>query len=287
MTTTNLFPLSTYRFRRRPFLALTVGGVLLAALVGSLSLGRSDAADPPTKAPSKPLPTAAASKQTSPVGDAQDDIAAKAAILQGPRWRRAIFELGEWLSSQQIYPPKEVIRIKSDFNRRVSRMTSHELEYLLDDLEAKFKVMETPEAQEARAWVGQYLSAMSDRRRDDVLKDVPNVVDMTAGQLSQEIGKIEQKRQSLKDRQAAFDDGRQVLVAEANANRQLTAQASAAATSRMNSGPSYSPYRSGGGGGGGGGGGKKPFDDVHGGGITVYSGGMFGGGGVAMTLGGF
>ena len=62
--------------------------------------------------------------------DAQDDLASKSELLQSPRWRRAIFELGEWLSTQTIYSPREVQRIKAGFNDKVMRMSSRELEYL-------------------------------------------------------------------------------------------------------------------------------------------------------------
>jgi len=196
----------------------------------------------------------------APGADAQDEMSAKTEILQSSRWRRAIFELGEWLSTQKIYSPREVQRIKVDFNDKVMRMSSQELEYLLDDLETKFKVMDTPEAREARAWVGQYLSAMSDRRRADVLKDVPNVVDMSAGQLAVELQKIEQKRASLRDRQTRFEEGRGELAAAAEANRQATAKASAAAVAKLNSSPAYSPYRSNSGGGGQG---SPPFSNAR------------------------
>lgn len=206
---------------------------------------------------SRAAPSSAANDDGT-VADAQDDLAAKTELLQSPRWRRAIFELGEWLSSQEIYSPHEVQRIKAGFNDKVMRMSSRELEYLLDDLEAKLKVMDTPEARDARAWVGQYLSAMSDRQRASVLRDVPNVVDMTSGQLAVELQKIEQRREALRDRQARFDEGRQQLAANAEANRQATAKASDAATAAMNSSPSYSPYRNNAGGTG-----KPPFADAR------------------------
>lgn len=202
----------------------------------------------------------AAPDDEPPAADAQDDFAAKSALLQSPRWRRAVFELGEWLSTQKIYSPKQVQSIKAGFNDKVMRMSSQELEYLLDDLEAKFKVMETPEAREARDWVGQYLSAMSDRKRAEVLKDVPNVVEMSAGELAQEIEKIEKTRTSLQDRQASFEKGRQQVAAAAEANRKATAQASNAAIAKMNTGPSYSPYRSNAGGRSGG---QPPFSNAH------------------------
>jgi hypothetical protein len=227
---------------------------LVAAVIAAWLAGIAAAAEP------------AAQPAPAPAADAADpgDIARKAEIMNSERWRRAIFELGEWLSAQQIYTPDEVRRIKSNFNRRVAGMSSYELDYLLDDLDAKFKVLETPEARDAKDWLGQYLSAMSDQRRAEALRDVPDVVTMTAGQLQQEINRIEQKRSSLQQRQQAFDQGRRQLVDQAAAARQATAAASNAAAARMQSGGvSMSPYRSNQGGG------QPPFADVKGSGMSV------------------
>jgi len=255
---------------------------LLAGLLLATGLGRLSVAQPPVKnggaATADPTPTTQEPKATD---DGESDLEKKVAIMNSPRWRRAIFELGEWLSAQAIYTPTQVRNIKADFNHKVEKMSPNDLEYLLDDLDAKFKVLDTPEAQDARSWVAQYLSVMSDQKRAEVLKDVPNVVTMTAGQLQQEIQKIEQKRGMLQQQQAAFDEGRQQLVQQAQNARQQTAAASAAAMSRTG-GVSYSPYRSGGGGGGGS---KPPFADVGGSGMTLYSGPF--GAGVSMSLGGF
>jgi uncharacterized protein with PIN domain len=194
-------------------------------------------------------------------GETDDgDLTRKAEIMASPRWRRAIFELGEWLSTQQIYSPQEVRNIKADFNRRVATMSSYELEYLLDDLDTKFKIIDTPEARDAKQWLGQYLSVMSDRKRAEVLRDVPDVVTMSAAQLQEEIARIEQKRSGLQRQQQAFDQSRQQLVDRAQASRQATAAASNAAA--RSGGVSYSPYRSQGGG-------KLPFSDVKGSGMSV------------------
>ena len=260
--------------------------LFLAVILAAISLVHQVTAQQPAPRPAdKGQPTAKDASQSRQEQQGDDDgggdLAKKAEIMNSPRWRRAIFELGEWLSSQAIYTPTQVRNIKADFNRKVENMSSHDLEYLLDDLDAKFQILDTPEARDARSWVGQYLSAMSDQKRAEVLKDVPNVVTMTAGQLQQEIQKIEQKRGSLQQQQAAFEQGRQQLVQQAQTARQQTAAASAAAMSRTG-GVSYSPYRSGGGGGGGG---KPPFSDVHGGGMSIMSGPF--GAYVGMNVGGF
>jgi hypothetical protein len=256
----------------------------LIALVTAIGLGHlAEAQQPANNLRPATNDAALAPQQPTAADDDDGDLAKKVEIMNSPRWRRAIFELGEWLSAQSIYTPTQVRNIKADFNRKVEQMSPHDLEYLLDDLDAKFKILDTPEAQDARSWVAQYLSVMSDQKRAEALKDVPNVVTMTAGQLQQEIQKIEQKRSSLQQQQAAFDAGREQLVQQAQAARQQTAAASAAAM-RGTGGVSYSPYRSGGGGGGGGGG-QLPFSDVHGSGMTITSGPF--GAYVSMSVGGF
>jgi hypothetical protein len=256
-------PLTSGRALRRRLAGLTppAAAVLAAVLLVVPFLAPAGAADPP------PAPVKGSTERTMPSQATPEDAARKVEIMSGERWRRAIFELGEWLSSQQIYSPQEVRQIKADFNRRVAGMSSYELEYLLDDLDAKFKVLETPEARDAKAWLGQYLSAMSDQRRAEALRDVPDVVTMTSSQLEQEINRIEQKRMSLQQRQQAFDQSRDVLVQQAATNRQQTAAAAAAAMAQTRSSASFSPYRTGGGGGGGGA--KPPFSDAKGSGMSV------------------
>jgi hypothetical protein len=240
----------------RTNLLVAAGAALTAVACPIVSFGQQPAAAP-AKAP------AAAAAPAAAKDDDDGDLARKAEIMNSPRWRRVIFELGEWLSAQQIYAPQEVHNIKADFNKRVTAMSSYELEYLLEDLDNKFKILETPEAKDARQWVGQYLSVMSDTKRAEVLKDVPDVVKMSSAQLQQEIDKIEQKKAGLQQRQAAFDSSRQQLVERAQAARQATAAASNAAAAQMQSGVSYSPYR------GSQGGGKPPFADVKGSGMSV------------------
>jgi hypothetical protein len=252
--------------------------VALAALPPQ-AVAQQKSADGPSGRPQPPVPIADGKDNGKDDDDRGEDLVRKAEIMNSPRWRRAIFELGEWLSAQEIYTPAQVREIKSDFNRKVAKMSSHDLEYLLDDLDEKFKIMETPEARDARSWVGQYLAMMSDQRRAEALKDVPDVVGMTAGQLQAEIQKIEQKRAALQRQQAAFEQGRDQLVQQAQMARQQTAQASAAAMSQAAA--SYSPYRSGGGGAGG----KPPFSDVGGSGMTIGVGPM--GAYVGINVGGF
>jgi len=183
------------------------------------------------------------------------DLARKADIMHGPRWQRAITELGDWLRTQTIYPPTEVRRIKTQFNDRVAAMSSYELEYLLDTISAKLQLLDTLEARDAKAWLGEYLSAMSDVRRADELRRVPNLLEMNAAQLWEEIQRIDRMRSTLQQRQQGVDARQAVLADRAASGRQATAAASQAAAARARSAPAHSPYRQGGG--------SPPFSDVQ------------------------
>lgn len=200
---------------------------------------------------------ASAGRAAEPVAAAaNDDLARKAELMNGDRWQRAVFEFGQWLATQTIYTPQEVNRIKVDFNDRVMGMSSFELEYLLDDLDAKLGILATPQAQDAKAWLGEYLAAMSDQRRAAELRQVPNRATMTAAELQREVERIDRQRAGLQQRQQSFDQRRDVLADKAQANRQQSAAAAAAAQARSRA-PAYSPYR------GGNAGGSPPFSDVR------------------------
>lgn len=253
-----------------PGRALLSAAVVGAGLLVGAGLPIAGGAEPATANRS----AAGGSGGGDKAGDEKSDIARKAEIMNSTRWRRAIFELGEWLSSQQIYTPAQVNQIKADFNRRVAGMSSFELQYLLDDLDAKLEIIETPEARDVRAWVGQYLSVMSDQRRAEALRDVPNVVTMSAGQLQQEIQSLEQRRAAIRQRQTDFDKGRDTMVQLAGAARQETAKASQAAMAQARA--SFSPYRAGSGKG------EAPFANAQTGATTR---GIFGGWGLGFGFG--
>ena len=202
------------------------------------------------------LPTwaSAAHAAESIVVDDDGDMARKADIMHGSQWQQAIAELGAWLSTQNVYTPSEVRRIKMQFNDRVDGMTSYELEYLLDSIAAKLKLLETPEARDAKAWLGEYLSAMSDGRRAQELREVPNLLTMNAAQLWQEIQRIDAKCSALRQRQQGVEARQGAMAERAAAGRRATSAASREAAARARAAPSHSPYRAGGG--------SPPFSDI-------------------------
>ena len=142
------------------------------------------------------VPPKSANAAAAPPPTATSDAARKSEILSSDCWRRAMFELNEWLRVQNVYPPDEVARIKADFAARVNQMSAKELQFVLSDLEAKFRILDSREAREVRAWLGNYLSIISDRRRDELLKMIPDFATMNSTQLQQTIDRLSQRRDS-------------------------------------------------------------------------------------------
>jgi len=197
-------------------------------------------------AAAEPAPPAAADRQPAPPGQAAaadpDDAARKAELLASSRWRRAMFEFNAWLDAQPVYGPAEVRRIRAELADRIATMSSFDLEYLLETLDAKVKVLESPEARDARSWLGRYLSVMSDSKRADVLRDVPDILDMSTTELEEAIAKVEAKRTAVEQQRAATIAGRQQIGGFLAAAREGEA-AERASQAAIRSGPVFSPYR--------------------------------------------
>jgi hypothetical protein len=162
-------------------------GIAIALL--ALVAGASPATDP---ARDRAAPDRSTPIETLP--DDDGEARRKAEVLAGSRWRRAMHELDQWLAAQPVYSPRRVEVIKAELTARVAAMTSYELEYMLDGLDKKLAVLESQEAQEAREWLGRYLSVMADDRRAALLADVPNVLDLTAEELAAKLVEVEKKR---------------------------------------------------------------------------------------------
>lgn len=205
--------------------------------------------------PAAATAAAAEARGGDAAGDDDGEYARKHDLLSSPQWRRAVAELGAWLSTQTVYPPAEVRRIKARFNDRVAGMSSYELEYLVDSIEAKVQLLDSPQARDAKVWLGEYLSAMSDARRAEAMRGVPDILEMSAEELWREIQRIDSLRASLERRQQGVESRQAALAARAGASREATAAASRAAAARPRPAPAHSPYRSGSG--------SAPFANVQ------------------------
>jgi hypothetical protein len=197
--------------------------VPICLLLGWLQLAEGQQAGP---SPAVPAATAKAAQS-----DAASEAAQRAAILDSECWRRAMFELNEWFRSQTIYTPDEVAKMRADFNDQVDKMSAKELQDVISDMEAKFRILDSPEVQEVRAWFARYISLLADWRREEVLREIPNFAKMTASQLNQEIIRLQRRKNlranSNRNRQTQVNAHLQANRAPQTATRNRTTQRSA------------------------------------------------------------
>jgi hypothetical protein len=140
----------------------------------------------------------------------------------------------EWLAKSASRDPSPV-----------PRMTS-ELQGFLDDWQARLKVLNGKDFQDAQQWLGEYLSVMADgfrRRRLNELGLV-DVANMNANQLEDAILRIRAHRLSLQQRRAAFDQNREQMVQSVQQRNAAARQARLERPSTAAQfGTNQSPYR--------------------------------------------
>jgi hypothetical protein len=128
-------------------------------------------------------------------------------IIESDRWRRANRTFNEWLSVQQVYPPEQVAVMRAEFAAKVSRMSPRELEDFLKDMEERLEVLMSPAAEDARQWLAQFL-AVARNPEAKLGRSRPDVLNMTASQIRQELQWLQQHRAARQQSQAAFNQGR-------------------------------------------------------------------------------
>jgi len=188
-----------------------------------------------------------AAADSQPAGrTVSSDEAAKAKIMASPQWRQANEEFQKWLATQAIYTPDDIARIKAKQLAQIQAMPASELQGFLDDWQARLKVLNGQDFQEAQQWLGQMLSVMADGFRRQTLKDLglTDVANMSAGQLEDAVIRIRADRLSRQASHVAFELQRHQMVQTIQQANAATQQAQMQRTSTAAQfGTNQSPYR--------------------------------------------
>jgi len=148
----------------------------------------------------------------TPTDPSAADAQAKDALMQSARWQQAVREFHNWLSVQTLYNEEQVAEMRRDLAIQIDRMSHAELEQALAQMEARLAVLLSDEAQDARAWVAQYLSVLAARPREQFKAGLPDVRNLTAAQLQQELAQIQQRRATRRQGQTALEQARNQRV---------------------------------------------------------------------------
>ena len=89
---------------------------------------------------------------------ANDETAAKNAILHSDPWCEVREAFGGWLSVQKVYNANQVEQINARLRKRIAQMSAEEMKTAIVEMEAKLAILMSPEASDDRYWLGQFAS---------------------------------------------------------------------------------------------------------------------------------
>jgi hypothetical protein len=192
----------------------------------------------------QPGPTGRAAASTSQA-PANSSDPARAKIMASDEWKQISVGYQKWLSTQPIYTSKQIDRINGKLDAQIRSMPTSELQGFLDDWQAKLKVLNGKNFQEAQDWLGAYTTNMADGYRRNYLQsmgltDIPN---MSAKQLESAITEIRANQSTIVQDQASFNQVRQQTVQTVQQNMAATQQADQNA-SMQDGGGEYSTFQS-------------------------------------------
>ncbi len=175
--------------------------------------------------PAAPTPSGAVATKASAPNSS--DAAAREKIMATDEWKQVYTGYQKWLSTQPIYTSKQINRINEKLDAQIRNMPTSELQSFLNDWQAKLKVLNGKNFQEAQDWLGAYMTNMADGYRRNYLQamgltDIPN---MSAKQLEAAMTEIRANQASISQDQSAFDQARQQTVQTVQQNNAATEQA--------------------------------------------------------------
>jgi hypothetical protein len=159
--------------------------------------------------------------------DSQD--AQRRLILESERWRRANRTFTEWLTVQQIYTEEQIDAVRAGLAAKIARMSPHELEEFLEDMEQRLAVLMSPEAEDSRVWLAQFFAVARDPEAQ-LGRQRPDVLNMTASEIRQELQWLQQHRAERQRQNAAFTQSRERQRQQASDIRSARREAQAQAT---------------------------------------------------------
>ncbi len=123
-------------------------------------------------------------------------------VVDSPEWAATRQAYQEWLTVQQVYSEQEVQKMVSDLRVRVAAMSEPERVAFLNDMQARLAVLNSDQARQARAWLGENLSRMTPAGQQKLRQQIPDIANMSAAQLQQALTTKQMQMQSRQRSQA-------------------------------------------------------------------------------------
>jgi len=215
--------------------ALLVG--LLSSGIGSAAAPSTAAAKPAATATKKPAAAKSAGKLSTPRApqavpqeekprpelplDPTLSSDESRPFLTGDEWQDTLQRFEQWLSVQTLYDAEQVKKTRAKFAEVTSKTALADRKQLIDDVDAKLRILYSPAAYDLQDYFAHSLSVASPAYLKKMRQQLPDVVASTPEQLKGRLSLIATKRQSTVDVHQAFERTRQMQMA----NHELKSEA--------------------------------------------------------------
>lgn len=153
--------------------------------------------------------TPSAGNASPNTADLNTQSQAREAVLNSAAWKTAEQAFDDWLAVQTVYSKPQVEYLKFQLREKTSKMSAGELKAFLDQMQRKLNILMSSDVTEAGLWVGSRMSVLASHKQDEIRKQLPDIVNMTAAQLKQYLHDFQQKQQVNQQSQQAATQFRQ------------------------------------------------------------------------------
>jgi len=138
-----------------------------------------------------------------PVARPAQPPASSQGVVDSPEWQATRQAFYNWLSVQQVYSEQEIQQKISDLRLRISAMNEQQRVAFMKDMQARLAVLNSEQAQQARAWFNENLSRMTPAGQQKLRQQVPDISNMNAAQLQQALNQKQMQFQARQRSQSA------------------------------------------------------------------------------------
>ncbi|HEV3003798.1 MAG TPA: hypothetical protein VGX78_05025 [Pirellulales bacterium] len=156
--------------------------------------------------------SAASEPETTRDEEKSGDAAARDEILQSPEWNETMRAWNHWLAVQKIYDKQQVKKMKQQLDDKVKGLSADELADFHNDLRAKIHVLMSAEALDARHWLSETLAVASQKYAKKVRAGLPDVANLSAQELQDELDRFEERRSQTQQGEVALQQARRNRV---------------------------------------------------------------------------
>ncbi len=148
---------------------------------------------------------------------------------EGKAFQALLRDFDQWAAVQLTYDAGRVKSLRAALIEKASSLTGSEYEIFLDDLHGRLQVLLSAEAREARKWLDNMLARSAPKRVAKIKSQLPEVAQLTASELEEQLYDLDRKRGARVRQNEAFNSDREHVVDEAQAVKRRQEEASRAA----------------------------------------------------------